>query len=46
MDLGVPWIGAVVLIVAVLVQVAATSAVHTVALATKLNVAAAHQGVP
>ena len=45
MDLGVPWIGALVLIVAVLVQVAATSSVHTVALATKLNVAASHEGV-
>jgi hypothetical protein len=46
MDVGVPWIGAVVLIVAVLVQVAATSSVHTVALATKLNVAASHRRVP
>ena len=45
-DLGVPWIGAVVLVVAVLVQVAATSSVHTVALATTLNVAASHQDMP
>jgi hypothetical protein len=44
MNIGAPWIGAAVLVVAVLVQVAATSAVHTVALATKLNVAASHQG--
>ena len=39
MDLEVPWIGTVVLAIAVLVQVAATSSVHTVALATKLAVA-------
>lgn len=45
MNLDVPWIGWVVLIVAVLVQVAATSSVRTVALATKLNVAASHQPV-
>ena len=46
MNLGVPWIGAVVLIVAVLVQVAATSSVRTVVLVTKLNVAASHLGAP
>lgn len=38
-DIGVPWIGGFVLVVAVLVQVAATSSVRTVVLATKLNVA-------
>jgi hypothetical protein len=46
MDLDVPWAGAVVLVVAVLVQVAATSSVRTVVLATKLNVAASHQRMP
>lgn len=42
MNVGVPSVGAVVLVVAVIIQVAATSSVHTVALATKLNVAASH----
>jgi hypothetical protein len=45
MNLDVQWIGVVALIVAVLVQVAATSSVRTVVLATKLNVAASHQAV-
>lgn len=43
MSLDVRWIGAVVLLVAVFVQVAATSSVRTVVLATKLNVAASHR---
>ena len=41
-DLGAVLLGATVLVVAVAMQVAATSSVHTVALATKLNVAAVH----
>jgi hypothetical protein len=43
MNLDVRWIGAAVLVVAVLVQVAATSSVRTVVLAAKLNVAESGQ---
>jgi hypothetical protein len=46
MNVGAPWIGAVVLIIAVLVQVAATSSVRTITLATKLNVAASNEATP
>jgi hypothetical protein len=42
MGLDVPGIGVLVLVLAVVLQVAATSSVHTVALATKLNVASAN----